>query len=372
MVNLKFEDACEYEGRLWTLDSSGQLLCNINTSDLSLELISILNTSIPIHYRKVVLHEKRLFFVNTDKLGVYEYNLELQQGYLYEMNGMDKIIIMNAFIYKNEIIIVPYYFSNILYAFDTSTCKFHKIKCPLNSEKDEKVMIPAAHLYGNKIWFITDTGKKILTFNLKTNEVEEYLLPNHFLAGDIGKYKDEFLLLSIMGYCLCKWNPIDGIIGEYFFDESYELNDVYPRLAICENEIFLISVMRNGIYKFDKNDKKVKKIYTVKNDENSTAKALFIEFVKLRNSIVIMPWRADCLIAIDCKTGEIKEQKMYIEDFFLKLKLSEENGNLIYEDYSTTIEKMIEGVSIEKGGRKRVIKSNHGDRLYQALKRKDI
>ena len=59
------------------------------------------------------------------------------------------------------------------------------------------------------------------------------------------------------------WTREKGIINEFIFEGKFGTSDIYPQIVTCGKQIYLLSVMSNGIYKIDERDSKVKQIYIV-------------------------------------------------------------------------------------------------------------
>lgn len=201
--------------------------------------------------------------------------------------------------------------------------------------RTEDKFIPSAHLINNKIWFITNSGSELQSYDLKQKTVDTYSLPEGINVGSFCEYNDNLLLASKFGYQVYTWTREEGITDKFIYEGEFEKSDIYPQIVTCGEKIYLLSVMSNGIYKIDEKDSKVKQIHIVNSDKNVEGKALFIECVKTKNRIVILPWRANELIVINSETDGVEEYEVSIDEFALKFGLSQEKRHVIYESHKT-------------------------------------
>ncbi|MCI8796012.1 MAG: hypothetical protein HFG89_04020 [Dorea sp.] len=369
MRNFKCADACEYGDKLWTIESSGWYIYAMNTLSWTIELISLVNSHFPIYYRKILTRENSLFFVRNTGIGIYKYNIESGHENIYDMDLLDEIIVMNAFFYEDEIIIVPLYIYDCLYSFDIKTYKFQKIHCPLNiKNRTEDKFIPSAHLINNKIWFITNSGSELQSYDLKQKTVDTYSLPEGINVGSFCEYNDNLLLASKFGYQVYTWTREEGITDKFIYEGEFEKSDIYPQIVTCGEKIYLLSVMSNGIYKIDEKDSKVKQIHIVNSDKNVEGKALFIECVKTKNRIVILPWRANELIVINSETDGVEEYEISIDEFALKFGLSQEKRHVIYESHKTEKKSLMKEICKEIDLNKKMLSSEVGEEIFCLIK----
>ncbi len=369
MRNFKCADACEYENKLWTMESSGWCIYTINTLNWTIELMSLINSQSPICYRKILIRENDLFFVRNTGIGIYKYDIKSKHENVYDMNCLNEIIVMNAFFYEDDIIIVPLYISGCLYSFNVKTYKFQEIYCPLNiGNRIEDKFIPSAHLIKNKIWFITNNGSELQSYDLKHKTIDTYSLPEGVNVGNFCEYNNNLLLVSKFGYQVYMWTREKGIINEFIFEGKFGTSDIYPQIVTCGKQIYLLSVMSNGIYKIDERDSKVKQIYIVNSDKNVKGKALFIEYVKIKNKIVILPWRSNGLIVINSETDEVKEYEVSIDEFALKFGLSQKKNHVIYESNKTDKKSLMKEICKEIDLDKKMLGSEAGEEIFCLVK----
>lgn len=372
MIHFKCSDACYYENQLWTVDGRGRFLYGIDLNNWTIKQVQLVSKEIPIQYRRMIKCNNIIYFIKNRGIAVYKYDLKLMQVLFYKMNDEDDNVVMDAFFYGKEIIIVPLYIRGVLYSFHTESCEFCKMECSLNgSEMKKRIHIPSVKLVENKILFITDNGDAIQSFDILTHKINKYLLSNGLQIGGINCQNDLLFLLSITDYHLYQWDPFKGVINEYFYEGKVEKKDIYARIIVYKNKIYLFSVMSNGIYKVNKNNNKIEKIYSVEIDKTSNASALFIEYVIVDNRIIILPWKARKFVEIKCDTDEVFEHEINIgESEILKeyYSIFFEKKCIVYENENFNEKELVSGVRKIKNKKMEELEEKKGSIIYKKLK----
>lgn len=370
MSFFKCADAVCLDGKLWTIDHYGWAVYSIDLKDWSLKQEAIIKEHAPIQYRKVILINEMLYFILNDCIGVFRYDLVHKQGETYKLEGADADNITGAYVYKEKIIIIPSCMSAAFYSFDVNTCRFHRFDISFRtSEEKGQTFISSACIAEDRLWFIKNQGQMIWSYDFLTKKTEQYLLPDGISVGGVIYWDHAFFLISLSGYQLYEWDAAKGITERYFFKGLSGPEDKYARIVVCCGQLYILSVLSDGIYKVSRENKEIEKIYEVQTD--TSRKALFIENLVIGEKIILLPWRAKYITEINCKTGEINEHKICLKKEHLSALYDVwvKEGCLLYENADMNGRNLIEEIIRTAGSVKEMKETApKGALIYKSVK----
>lgn len=317
MVAMKWIDSAEVRnGYMYCLPGKGRILYKIALHDFSVsKTVEVSGQS--QDYWKLYVRNDDFFCISKSGSEIVRWNETTEEvtvlAFAEKMPERSEIVG-----YKDKIWMIPRMISEDLYFYSITEKKYDK--CESWQKHIKKLGIAGRvenwHYNDNRVFLIVGNEKKILEFNMDTEQLTSFIMPVDGHVKDLVVQGDKFYFLVDNDTAIHCWNPQ----REKVFHIESTVQKPCSRLIVAGDAIIIdtgnsVALLRND--KISKTDIIIKK---------GQARSAFLKAINYNSSWLVMPWGVRFFIIFSESFDSYSINKA-----FVPLKDAIDTETLLYE-----------------------------------------
>ena len=298
--------------RIYFISADSNTLYAMSTIDYSIEKVAVLGRKSNLW--AVLLYERYIFCCALDDCCVYVFDKEgkkINEFMCPEKTGR----MLDAFIYKNSIVFVPWNISNNVYFFNISKYEYEPDNYWMTIHKKTEMTGNAYvwNRFDNVLSYVVDKRDRIIIYDLKERKCFQLCNPNNGMIRDS-------VVVDNMVYML-----VEGKRALYIYDMNNESE--HKKLIAYKRDIFIVCNERVLFFE----DKKMLQTDIKVDCTNGSS---FVKIIPVKNEIWFLPWAKSILAVLDPDNKEVQmhELELPLHDV-VRMKPIIVEGELSLSDY---------------------------------------
>lgn len=312
----------DIEERIYFISADSNTLYAMSTIDYSIEKVAVLGRKSNLW--AVLLYERYIFCCALDDCCVYVFDKEgkkINEFMCSEKTGR----MLDAFIYKNSIVFVPWNISNNVYFFNISKYEYEPDNYWMTIHKKIEMTGNAYvwNRFDSVLSYVVEKRDRVIVYDFNESKCFQLYNPTNGMIKDC-VFADNMVYMLIEGKrALFIYDMKQDRLSVIDTNEKSE----HKKLIAYKNSLFIVCSER---VLFFENEKMIQTEIKVDCYTGSS----FIKIIPMKNEIVFLPWAKSVLAVLDSNSKEVKsyELELPLHDV-IGMKSIITEGELSLSDY---------------------------------------